>query len=376
MSAPAVPARAAASMVQADLGYILESLEAELEVLEGSRLLITGGAGFLGYYMIQSVLSWNDLAGISPVDLVVVDNFMRGTPPWLADYANRPDLTLITHDVRQPPPASLGPFDYVIHAAGIASPHVYRRHPIETMDANVYGLRFLLDASVRQTEQGHPVSGFLFYSSSEIYGDPPDQAIPTPETYRGNVSSTGPRACYDESKRFGETLSVSFASVHGLAVTIARPFNNYGPGMKINDGRVIADFCRAVVENRDIVMYSDGSPTRTFCYVADAVVGYYKVLTRGRPGEPYNIGADRPEVSMLDLAGIVAEAGSELFGYQGRVVPGISSDQNYLVDNPSRRCPDLTKTRTELGYLPGVDLEDGVRRTLTWYRANSGVVEE
>src|SRR3977135_861476 len=141
------------------------------------------------------------------------------------------------------------------------------------MDANVGGLRNLLDYGLRQAKSGSPLSGFLFFSSSEIYGDPPPDQIPTPETYRGLVSCTGPRACYDEAKRYGETLCVAFARQHGVATRLAPPFNNYGPGLKINDGRVLPDFARDALAGRDIVMLSDGSATRTFCYAADAIVG-------------------------------------------------------------------------------------------------------
>ena len=374
-TAPAPPLDAA-SVVSADLAQMGNLLEAEFRLLKGSRLLITGGAGFLGYYLVQAVLWWNDQALGEPVSVTLLDNFMRGEPPWLGRLSQRDDVSLVTHDIRRPLPPTISGFDYTVHAAGIASPHVYRRYPIETMDANVNGLRFLLDAAHAQGERGHRVRGFLFYSSSEIYGDPVPEAIPTPETYRGNVSCTGPRACYDESKRYGETLAVNFAHQYGIPISIARPFNNYGPGMKINDGRVIADFCRAVIEDRDIIMFSDGRPTRTFCYVADAVIGYFKVLTRGRPGEPYNIGSDGPEVSMAELADMVAETGRQLFGYSGHVLLGESSDREYLTDNPNRRCPDLTKARGELDYAPVVDLAEGIRRTLLWYRDNATVTEE
>ncbi|MGH9896755.1 MAG: NAD-dependent epimerase/dehydratase family protein, partial [bacterium] len=217
---------------------------------------------------------------------------------------------------------------------------------------------------------GRAPTGFLFYSSSEIYGDPTPENIPTPETYRGNVSCTGPRACYDESKRFGETLAVNFARVHDLPITIVRPFNNYGPGMKINDGRVIADFCRSVLEARDIDMFSDGSPTRTFCYVADAVIGYYRALLLGEPGESYNIGTDSPEISMRGLAETVVAAGQGLFGYEGRVQLTPNPEADYLTDNPNRRCPDLTKAKSELGYSPAISLEEGISRTLQWYAGN------
>jgi dTDP-glucose 4,6-dehydratase/UDP-glucuronate decarboxylase len=262
--------------------------------------------------------------------------------------------------------------DWIIHAAGIASPVYYRLHPIETMDANITGLRTLLDHSVAQGKRGRPIKGFLFYSSSEIYGDPSPDAIPTPETYRGLVSSTGPRACYDESKRYGETLCVVFAQVHGLPITMARPFNNYGPGMKITDGRVIADFARDILDGRDITLFSDGKPTRTFCYAADAVAGYYKILVRGGAGEPYNVGVEGPEISMIGLAQLMGDVGEELFGYHGTITAGVSPEAVYLVDNPNRRCPTIEKARAQLDYDPTIGIEEGLRRTLLWYRDNQG----
>ena len=357
----------AADVVAADLDFLCDSLDEEFAALAGRRLLITGGAGFLGYYLVQAPLAWNDRQVGDPIRVSVYDNYMRGVPEWLRALEGREDVHLREHDVRGPLPADMGHFDAIIHAAGIASPTYYRMHPIETMDANIHGLRNLLDYAVAEAAHGRPITALLFFSSSEIYGDPPPEAIPTPETYRGSVSCTGPRACYDESKRYGETLSVNFARVHGVSVTIARPFNNYGPGMKITDGRVIADFGRAVMEERDITMFSDGRPLRTFCYVADAVAGYYKVLLRGRPGEAYNIGTDGPEISMAELAERMTKLGRQEFGYQGSVVREQSSEPDYLVDNPNRRCPDITKAMAELGYQPQFGLDEGVRRTLTWY---------
>ena len=177
------------------------------------------------------------------------------------------------------------------------------------MDANVGGLRSLLDYCMQQRKSSAPVEGFLFFSSSEIYGDPTPDSIPTPENYRGYVSCTGPRACYDESKRYGETLCVKFVQQHELPIKVARPFNNYGPGLKITDHRVLPDFAREVFANRDIVMRSDGSPKRTFCYVADAVIGCYKALVVGRAGEAYNVGVEKPEISMAELAEKVAGLG-------------------------------------------------------------------
>jgi UDP-glucuronate decarboxylase len=189
------------------------------------------------------------------------------------------------------------------------------------------------------------------------------------------VSCTGPRACYDESKRFGETLCVVYAQHHELPVRMARPFNNYGPGLKITDRRVLPDFMRDVFSGRDIVMLSDGSPTRTFCYSADAVIGYYKALVRGRSGEPYNVGTEKPEVSMRDLATKVVELGRRYLDYRGTVKIGVADEKDYLVDNPNRRCPIIDKARKELDYNPSVTLEDGLYRMFSWYTHNR-VTEE
>jgi UDP-glucuronate decarboxylase len=360
-----------AGVIADDLEHIVSRLEQELEAMADARVLLTGGAGFLGYYLTQALARWNERAGAgAQIHLMVYDNYLRGVPDWLGELARNPGIDLVEHDITKLLPDGAGAFDYVIHAASVGSPTYYRQYPIETMDANVNGLRVLLEHALRQQETNRPLKGFLFLSSSEIYGDPPPDAIPTPETYRGNVSCTGPRACYDESKRFGETLSVTFASRYRLPVVVVRPFNNYGPGLRVGDRRVIPDFAQDVLAGRDIVMLSDGSATRTFCYVADAVVGYYKALVRGRPGEAYNIGVEEPEISVGELARRMADAARELFGYSGQVVQERSKDADYLTDNPSRRRPDLTKARRELEYDPVVSLDDGLRRSLIWYSEN------
>jgi nucleoside-diphosphate-sugar epimerase len=370
-------ATAGTGVVPTDLAYICGALAGELERLEGKRLLITGGAGFLGHYLVQAALAWNRRGArdARPIAVTVYDSYVRGVPGWLAALRDDDALTLVQHDITRPLPADLGDFAYIIHAASIASPTYYRKYPIETMDANVSGLRALLEYARRQQARDRPVAGFLFFSSSEIYGDPTPENIPTPETYRGNVSCTGPRACYDEAKRYGETLCVNFARELGLPVRVARPFNNYGPGLKITDRRVLPDFARDVLAGRDIVLLSDGSPRRTFCYVADAVIGYYKILVRGRSGEAYNIGVESPEISVAELAELVVELARDVFGYGGRVVRRASEDRAYLLDNPARRCPVIAKARTELGYDPTVSLEEGLRRSLLWYHDNQEAAE-
>lgn len=368
---PISAVRSAQGVVEEDLSYICSHLKEELACLSGKRLLITGGAGFLGYYLVQTISHWNKkMADQDSIRLTVYDKLIYGTPHWLKELQQDRSLAFVQHDICKPLPEDIGDFHYIIHAASIASPTYYRTYPIETMQANVNGLQTLLEYSQRQEMRGKGIEGFLFFSSSEIYGDPWPENIPTPESFRGYVSCTGPRACYDESKRYGETLCVNFTRQYDLSVKIVRPFNNYGPGLKITDRRVLPDFARDVLANKDIVLFSDGSPTRTFCYVADAVVGYYKALVKGRTGEAYNIGVQEPEISIGDLAAKVVNIAGDLLGYQGKIVRQVSSHADYLVDNPQRRCPLIAKARADLGYQPSTPLEEGLRRSLIWYRDN------
>ena len=180
------------------------------------------------------------------------------------------------------------------------------------------------------------------------------------------MSCTGPRACYDESKRFGETLCVTFHKVHDVPVKVARPFNNYGPGLKISDRRVIPDFFRDVLAHRDIVLLSDGRATRTFCYITDAMTGYLKLLFSDADGESFNIGTEAPEISMRDLAARVVRISGEKLSVATRK----SEDRDYLTDNPGRRCPSIEKARTRLRYQPRVDLDAGLDKTFRYYLDN------
>ena len=360
-------------VINKDLDLICGNLNKEFTCLAGKNILIVGGAGFLGYYLVQSLLHWNAKTDKGQhIKVTVYDNFIRGIPGWLTNVNNNNEnLKLVKHDITNPLPPDIEDFQYIIHAASIASPSFYRMYPIETMDANVNGLRILLDHCLKKNGENVSVEGFLFFSSSEIYGDPTPENIPTPETYFGHVSCTGPRACYDESKRYAETLCVNFARKYNLPIRIARPFNNYGPGLKISDKRVLPDFSRDVFNGRDIVLLSDGTATRTFCYIADAITGYYKILVKGKNGESYNIGTETPEISMAALAEKVVSIAKDLFNYKGKVVYKVSPDKDYLTHNPNRRCPVITKARNELGYVPRVSLDDGLKRSLLWYNDNS-----
>lgn len=337
---------------------VAENLGEKSLVFAGKNILLTGAAGFLGSQFVHFFSHLNEtLLEKTPCNLVAMDNFLRGVPAWLADFAGKSGISICEGDIVAE--NRFEPADFIIHAASIASPIYYRKHPIETMDANVVGLRNLLDHAVK-----HPPESFLFFSSSEIYGDPDPANIPTNEDYRGNVSCTGPRACYDESKRYGETLCVNFHQVHNVPIKVVRPFNNYGPGLKITDRRVLPDFFRDAMAGRNIVLLSDGKATRTFCYISDAITGYLLTLISGHNGEAFNIGADEPEISMADLAEMVAKVS----GSRIKIEKKISDDPNYLTDNPQRRCPDLAKARHLLGYAPKVGLEEGLQRMFEFYQ--------
>ena len=350
--------------IEEDLERIITNCDYEFSKLSGEKLLLTGCAGFLGYYFSLIFAFWNN-NNDSKISCVFQDNFIRGKPSWLNQIEKNESITVQNFDVLN----TYENFDFtnVIHAASIASPIYYRQFPIETMDANVNGLRNLLESQQEFKRKFNVKTNFLYFSTSEIYGDPPASEIPTSEEYRGNVSCTGPRACYDESKRYGETLCVNFVRSRDLRATIARPFNNYGPGLSILDGRVIPDFADSIIKNKKIKMLSDGSPTRTFCYISDAIEGYIKVLVSGKSGNSYNIGNDKPEISMLELARSMKSICKENSNLDIKIQKEISSDVDYLVDNPNRRCPNIEKARTELNFNPSVSFEKGLENTMKYY---------
>ena len=327
--------------------------------LEGTTLLLTGGSGFLCSYLLDSVAYLNDHCFARPCRVISLDNLRSGVAGRVAHLLDRPDFRFVTHDVAQPfaPGEAV---DWILHGAGIASPTFYRRYPLETIDVNVTGTRRMLDLA-RQTG----ARSILYISTSEIYGDPDPRFIPTPEDYRGYVSCTGPRACYDESKRLAETLCATYHSLYGVPVKVIRPFNVYGPGQRLDDRRIVPDLISAALARKPLVLYSDGRATRSFCYAADALRAIYAVLLSDANGEAFNVGNDEREISMRDFAReLAAIAGDPPL----EVIHQASDDPQYLTDNPQRRCPDLTKLRSRCDWAPQVSLRDGLRRTLRSYQ--------
>lgn len=344
-----------------DLEEIFRSLTGDqLSKLTGKTFLITGCAGFLGHHLVNFLCHFSEDLDVRKI--IALDNFLFDKPAWLKLLAEKyPCLKLEEFDVCKNSISSIQDAekaDYIIHMASIASPTYYRQYPIETFEANLLGLKNLLEYYKRL-----PVSGILYFSSSEIYGDPPPDCIPTNEAYRGNVATMGPRACYDEAKRSCETLSYLYAQCHNLPITLVRPFNNYGPGMRLSDKRVPADFAAAILDNRDIEIFSDGRPTRTFCYISDAMSGYLKALLLGK-FDYFNIGMEFPEISIAKLAEIYRAVGMQVTGYQGQIRFSPPPERDYLAHNPNRRCPSIAKARRVLGYAPTVDIESGIERFL------------
>lgn len=352
-------------IVEEDLAQIHQAVGGRSE-WKDAVIVVTGCAGFLGFYLTSYLLHYGKSLGLREV--IGLDNFLLGKPEWIRELERQyPELFVLRDfDVSKD---AIGDIPnakearYAVHGASIASPTFYRQYPVETIDANVWGLRSLLG----YFRDSSTLRGLLFFSSSEIYGDPPAEAIPTREDYRGNVSCFGPRACYDESKRFGETLCFVFSNTYGMPITIVRPFNNYGPGMNLRDRRLPADLAECIVAGRNLTLFSDGSPTRTYCYVADAVSGYLLALLHER-SDHFNVGTDAPEVSVRELAEMYRAAGQEVFNYTGQIDYKTSSDRDYLTDNPNRRCPDISKARRILGYDPKVEVREGVRRYLKFLR--------
>lgn len=345
------------SVVQQDIDVIIKSIKKESKALEGKTILITGSSGFLGSYFLAVIYQLNRRFFKKPCKVIAVDNYITGNRKNILGNFDDKNFTCKEHDVRYQMRIS-EPLDYIIHAAGIASPVYYMNYPLETIEVSTRGTQHILNLARRKN-----LKSFLFFSSSEIYGDPHPDFIPTPETYRGYVSSIGPRACYDESKRLGETFCMTYHKLYNTPVKIVRPFNVYGPGMKPDDYRVMPRFLTNALRDEELPIHGKGLQTRTYCYVTDAIAGFFKVLLSKENGEVYNIGNPKGEINLINLAQLV----TKLFKKKVKIskVPYPSA---YPADEPNRRCPDISKAQTKLGYKPKVDIKWGLPRLLRWYR--------
>ena len=336
-----------------DIKSIANELEEFYDELEGKTVLIAGGKGFLGTYFTSVLTKINETLS-KPMKIIVLDSLITSKDKKNSVNQN---IEFLEQDISKSFEISNN-IDYIIHAASIASPPTYRKFPIKTVDVNYQGTKNLLEIAKEKK-----VRSMLLLSSSEIYGDP--EIFPTPESYVGKVSCTGPRACYDESKRLAETISILYFQQYKIPIKIARPFNVYGPYLNLDDGRIIPDFMNNAINKSQIIIHSDGSPTRSFCYVSDAIGGFFKLLLSKHDGIICNVGNDE-EVSVKNVADTIKNIVAKPISI--KIIE--SNDPNYTKDNPQRRCPDLSLIKKSVNYIPKIDLEEGLKRVYKWYRSN------
>jgi nucleoside-diphosphate-sugar epimerase len=340
-------------IIEADLQAIL-CAEADWRAFAGATVLVTGAAGFLPAYMVETLLALNESRSQKPAKVIGLVRSVKRARDRFRAYEGRDDLSLIEQNVSQPM-KDFGAIDYIVHAASQASPKFFRDDPVGTISANADGTSQLL-----QLAHQRQVKSLLYFSSAEVYGSTPAR-VPTRETDYGPVDCLQVRSCYAESKRLGETLCVAWHEQFGVNATIVRPFHTYGPRMRLDDGRVFADFVNDIVQRRSIVLKSAGTASRAFCYLADATRGFFTVLLRGQRGQAYNIGNDQAESTINDLADLLVE----LFPERGLSVvrKPRNADDPYLPSAAERTCPDVTLAQS-LGWQPTTTLTEGFRRTV------------
>ncbi len=340
-------------LLKNDIKQIVENLRDISNDFSDKTILLTGGRGFLGRYFMEIFNEINKNVLEKKINLIVLDNLITSGREG-SDIPNYRNIEFINHNV-------INEFnydkkiDYIVHAAGIASPYYYRAYPLETLGVAIDGTKNMLKLAELNSAK------LIFFSSSEIYGDPDIKNIPTKESYRGNVSCTGPRACYDESKRVGETLCNIYHNIKGVHTNTIRPFNVFGPGMQETDYRVLPNFASRIKGNIPLEIYGTGNQTRTFCYVTDAMEGFIRVIMNGVSGEAYNIGNPDPEISVIELIKKI-----ELILGKEVKYNIVDYPDSYPADEPNRRCPDIRKAKIQIKYNPKVLIDDGLKRFIDW----------
>jgi UDP-glucuronate decarboxylase len=333
----------------------IAAVELPWEALRDKTVLVTGGGGFLAAYLIKSLLAVGRTYRLN-VNVICVARNIRSVELRLSSYLGAPDLAVVLHDISKPLPHDFPRADFIVHSASQASPKYYGSDPVGTLTANSTGTMYLLEHAVRGN-----ADRFLFFSSGEVYGVPLDPGRAVGERDYGYLDPMAVRSCYAESKRIGETMCAAWAQQFGLHTGVVRPFHTYGPGMVLDDGRVFADFVADVVAKRDIVLRSDGLAKRPFCYIADATIGFLTVLLKGATAEAYNVGNPDAEISIRDLATVIAG----LFPERGVGMrfEAASSSSAYLQSPIARSCPSIQKIK-DLGWTPAIAVQDGFRRTI------------
>lgn len=319
-------------------------------------VMVTGANGFIASYVVKTLLYLNRHRKANIRVIALVRNLTKARIRFV-DFSDDKKLTFLVADVTKPI-RNIGSVDYIVHAASYATPTKYGVDPVGTLLPNILGTYHMLEFAKSQK-----LTGFLFVSSGEVYGNPSKAMIKIPEDYFGSVDPASVRSCYAESKRMGETMCVSWHAQFNVPAKIVRLFHTYGPGMTLGDGRVHSDFVGNIVNNQNIVMKSDGRAKRPFCYVADTVLGMFTVLLKGNVGEPYNVGSDKP-VAVKTLARMLVDLYPEK---KLKVITDIIDRGNTYLPSPIRlQKPDLTKLRS-LGWKPTYDSLEGFQRTIESY---------
>ena len=302
------------------------------------KILLTGINGFLGKHLLNKLL---DNIYFPDIDKIVgIDNFISSKRE--EEYPNNPKYNFIESDLITFDLNELEEFDTVIHLASLGSPVYYKKYPLETIDIGTTVTRKLLEKCKEWNAR------FIFFSSSEIYGNPTSINIPTTENFKGYVSPQGPRSCYSESKRLGETLCYIYNKKYNVKTIIIRPFNIYGPDISIfTDYRMIPNLIRSALKKQPVNIYGKGNQTRTFCYYTDAINGIIKILNNGIHGETYNIGNDKPEISMINLVKLFSKTINLEISY--KLIP---YPEYYPDDEPVRRLASIEKARKDLNFNP------------------------
>ena len=337
-----------------DLKYIFNNHKFK-NSLKNKKIFLIGSEGFIGFYFKHYLKNY--FKELKLKSLILADNKIKKRKIKINNKIQYVKFDINKDQIKEKD------IDIIINLASIASPIFYRKNPLDTIDININGLRKILDYSKNKKKK----TLVLYFSTSEIYGDPDKKFIPTNETYNGNVPCAGPRACYDESKRLCETLCYIYGTHFKLPIVVVRPFNNYGPGLKIDDGRLPADLAKSVISNSDMNIFSNGKPTRSYCYIADAIVGYLNCL-KTQTYNVFNIGNDNEEVSVTKFAKKFLKQGKKIFGTTSKIQYKVSNDKMYLKDNPNRRKPDLSKAKNILKFNPKISLDKGIGSYLNFLK--------
>jgi UDP-glucuronate decarboxylase len=340
-------------IVAADMDTILAA-DLPGQRFAGKTVLISGANGMLPAYLVETFLAHNAQRQARVQVIALVRSAPRARRRF-AHHADREEL----HFIEQPLSQALqiqGPVDFIFHGASPASPKLFGADPVGTIEPNTVGTHHLL-----QLARGKRSESFVYMSSGEVYGRVEDACVPTAETQYGYLDLEEPRTCYAEAKRLGEALCVAYAQQYGVPTHSVRPFHTYGPGLRLDDGRVFADFLADILANRPLQMHSDGQARRAYCYLSDATTGFLTVALLGKAGEAYNVGNEQAEVSVRQLAellqGLSPHRGQQLT-YRAR-----AESSTYLPSPIPRNCPDTAKLR-KLGWAPQVGLKQGMQRLL------------